>query len=117
MQKDEDGCGVACVAMLAGISYSQARSIMFGSEPVGLTSTSGLIDALVRLGRRPFNKRLSPLRGRNYRELKSDALLKVIRPGKWWFHWIVWDAKRERHLDPKQPAVKRPNVSSYLLFE
>ena len=108
---------MACVAMLAGISYTQARLIMFGNEPVGLTSTSALIDVLVRLGRRPSKTQLSPLCGRDYRELKSDALLKVIRPGKWWFHWIVWDAKRERHLDPKQPAVKRPNVSSYLLFE
>lgn len=114
VQKDKDGCGVACVAMLAGVTYKEAKDLMFGAESVAMTSTADLCSALKILRKRPSGKRLIPLRTRNFRALKSNALLKVARPGKSWWHWIVWDAKRKGFLDPHTPSVRRPKVTSYL---
>ena len=114
VQKDRDGCGVACVAMLAGVTYKQAKDVMFGDDSVSLTSTADLYYALKLFGKRPLGKRLIPLGTRRYRDLHANALLKVGKPGKSWWHWIVWDARRKGFLDPNTPSVRRPRVTSYL---
>lgn len=114
VQKDRDGCGVACVAMLAGVTYRQAKDVMFGDDSVSLTSTADLYNALKVLRKRPSGKRLVPLRTQSYRDLDTNALLKVGRPGKSWWHWIVWDAKRKKFLDPNTPSIRRPRVTSFL---
>ena len=115
VQKDRDGCGVACVAMLAGVTYKRAKDVMFGNDSVSLTSTADLYNALKIFRKRPLGKRLIPLRTRSYRDLDANALLKIARPGKSWWHWIVWDARRKEFLDPDTPSLRRHRVISYLL--
>ena len=38
-QRLADDCGVACVAMLAGVPYLTAKKAIFGDEAAGLTNT------------------------------------------------------------------------------
>jgi hypothetical protein len=111
-QRQKKDCGVACVAMLAGVSYSVAKKAMFGDGAAGLTEASDLRAALADLGRSPG--RLVPLRRRDYRKLNGPALLKtnVRANGEW--HWLVWSGKKI--LDPKKPPyqLSRLRPISYL---
>lgn len=97
-QKTRTDCGIACLAMLAGISWVKARNALFRpGEKSFYTHKATMIDALRRFGV-ITSKRLVVCK--NPRRLKKDALLRtnVLANGNW--HWAVWDAKREKVLDP-----------------
>jgi hypothetical protein len=101
-QIDEDGCGVACVAMLAGVSYKMALTKMFGDRHVTPTTTKQIRKELRKFGLFSARKLVRSIKWRHYTELRQDAILKVKIPkrsGAGW-HWIVWDAKRGKFLDP-----------------
>lgn len=110
-QKGETDCGVACVAMLAGISWAQARKALFGAHrPKGYYTTKEEVRAaLTRLGV-ITSKRLAVCK--NPERLTRDALLRtnVLANGNW--HWAVWDAKTKKVLDP---YYRRTRVISCLL--
>ena len=98
-QKTKTDCGVACLAMLTGVSWVQARNALNfdKNEKVFLTTKDQMRDALRRLGV-VTAKRLTVCK---YPErLQSDALLRtnVLASGR--FHWAVWDAKKQQILDP-----------------
>ena len=82
-QLHPDGCGIACVAMIAGVSYREARKKFRKDEAVGQTKQCQIWKAhLIRLPR-----------GR-YRKLEQDAILRTrTRKSDGDSHWIVWDAK------------------------
>ncbi|MGO9005103.1 MAG: hypothetical protein ACLQB4_04975 [Beijerinckiaceae bacterium] len=101
-------CGIACVAMLAGVRYSKALEAFDDKSSAAKNGNfaPALRDALIRLGRRP-SRRLVKFRG--YSVLEYDAILKVnlYNNGAEW-HWVAWDAKRKRILDPWEPPyIKR----------
>jgi hypothetical protein len=110
LQKGDMDCGIACVAMLAGVGYFEALEAFNDKESAvekgNLAPT--LRDALIKLGHQPA-KRLTKFRG--YDVLENDAILKVnpYTKGADW-HWVVWDAERTRILDPRRP---RPYVKHY----
>ena len=113
-QKDDEGCGVACAAMLSGQSYAFVRKLMFAEKEVRATSTKELIAALAAIGCRPAT-RLVPLRSRGYRDLEFDAVLKIWpRQNNRNWHWVVWDFRRKRVIDPLEPPYKRVRAISYL---
>ncbi len=105
-------CGVACVAMIAEVSYAKAKRAMFGDLPVGRTSKECLQKGLRKFGIRTGSRLIRC--GRNYTTLSFRAILKtnVTRNGNW--HWIVWDPERARPLDPLPHPYKNPKVVSYL---
>jgi hypothetical protein len=111
-QLDENGCGVACVAILAGITYSQARRQMFGREAGSFTETGDPRNALRKRGI-PVGNRLVPLRTRNYMDLRHHAILKVNVHPNWWL-WVVWDAGRRKPIDPRRPPYRRIRAVSFL---
>ena len=120
LQENDEGCGVACVAMLAGVSYWEARVAVFGKRPrvVHSTHTADIRRALKRFGLRSAKRLISF--GRETPEPKNigiNAILKVNRRKNGTWHWIVWDSKRKRLLDPQRPAYKRPRLSSFLAIE
>jgi hypothetical protein len=121
-QLDEDGCGVACVAMIAGVSYHEARKRMFGDQNVTVTRTRELREALRDFGIACTGKLIPSTRRRHYKKLEQDAILKVksLRSGKKDWHWMVWDNRRKRALDPekeKDDRYVRPPVRSFLEIE
>jgi ABC-type bacteriocin/lantibiotic exporter with double-glycine peptidase domain len=112
-QRDEYGCGLACVAMVAGRPYSAIRKAL-GSNEVGPTQLRELREIMRQHGI-VADERLIPLRTRTPFELPFDALIKMNprRGGKEW-HWAVWDHRSRRILDPRSPAYRRRKFVSYV---
>jgi hypothetical protein len=122
VQRDEEGCGIACVAMLKGISYAAARRLMFGNNKVKHTQTRDLVSALKCLGLMPQKKQLTSFGKRyaRYSELPENAILKANprKGGRYW-HWIVWDVRRKKLLDPlpTEDRYLHPKPISFLIVE
>ena len=118
-QKDAWGCGVACVAMVAGVDYLAAKAVVHGKRGVDGTWTRDLIVALEHFDITVGN-RLIPFGNRNFRDLKIDAIMKVglKKSGAW--HWVVWDLAngsiRDPHDGPSEwrNSNRRPRPISYL---
>jgi len=113
-QRTESDCGVACVAMLACVSYEDAYKAVYGEGRKGLTSAGKLSAALSRLGRRPVKGRMVSKRMTALRSLPHDALLKVQPLTCSTKHWVVWDKKRQMKLDPYHTTL-RHKVICFLL--
>lgn len=112
--EDKNDCGVACVAMLAGVSYDIAAEAISKFGECDYVKRSCIIDALKTLGVTTVSDRLVSLRmsrrnfvkrseiSRNLAALNADALLKLVRRdhknGHW--HWVVWDSCHNRIRDP-----------------
>src|SRR5260221_11505560 len=98
-QKTTTDCGIACFASLAGISYTQAQRAVFGEKHKGpsYTYTDQMRKALKdfgvilahRLVRCPRPARLT-----------QDALIRTNKLSNGMWHWVVWDARRRKILDP-----------------
>lgn len=113
-QVDDNGCGLACVAMAAGTTYRTVRSFAFPDADVDGTSMKRLRKIMERHGV-TLGDRLIPFRTRQPHDLPFDALLKVnVRKEGVEWHWVIWDHERQQVLDPKKPAYKRLRFISYV---
>jgi hypothetical protein len=125
-QKHENGCGMACVAMVAGVSYDTACNKLFRTKSGRGTysNTSQIKKALRRADLRTSRKcirfknggvwsskasKISPILG-------TDAIMicrskKQLGTGSW--HWVVWDHRAKRLRDPQEHPLNR-KITSYL---
>ena len=107
-RKGEYDCGVACVAMLADVSYRKARKAIFpnGKKP-GKTKTGQLRDALRKLGLKPSERKRQPFKSKTLVDLPTNALIFATRHsgGKKHRHWMVWDLKAQKLRDPYRPKL------------
>jgi len=98
-QKTKTDCGVACVAMLAGVSWAKARDALnFEKHETDFrTNKDSMSTALRRLGVITAERLVVC---KNPERLQMDALLRtnLLANGNW--HWAVWDAKKQKILDP-----------------
>lgn len=111
-QRYSTDCGVACVAMIAGVSYQEAfDAIGFTAERKQFYTTHTCVtNALRRLGisvkRRKF---------RSWQEISGPAIVPVNhRSSGQFFHWVVFDGRRI--LDPKQTKCLRYRASGFCLL-
>jgi hypothetical protein len=76
LQKGDMDCGIACVAMLAGVGYFEALEAFNDKESAVEKGNlaPALRDALINLWHQPA-KRVTKFRG--YDVLENDAILKV----------------------------------------
>lgn len=107
-----DGCGIACLAMIADKSYSEIKGKYPQWEPDGTTKRE-MLKAL----RKCKIKAEDPKRIRNkdYKNFDFDAVLHGYCDGE--LHWVVWDAGRQRTLDPyrDEDGQERPfRCTSYI---
>src|SRR5689334_19055470 len=92
-QSDLTGCGIACVAMVLGMSYRGAKRLIFGNvdwRPHFGTTTKNLANALRQRGL-AVRDRLTACRG-NWPDLPNLCIVKVRPPGcrrKEW-HWVLY---------------------------
>lgn len=114
VQENNSDCGVACVAMLAGVEYDEAYKAVYGKGRKGLTSSGKLRAALTKLGRPPVEGRMVSKGRTTLKSLPHDALLKVQPLTCSTKHWVVWDKKRQKKLDPYWDKM-RHKVICYLL--
>jgi len=100
-QREENDCGVACVAMLTTGNYDKAFEVIHPSGRSKLTKTADLHAALIALGREPLTNTRQPFHGKSLCDLGHDALVfvKMIN-GRNSNHWVVWDAKAKKLRDP-----------------
>lgn len=118
-EEDETGCGMACVAMLSGTDYfTSCRSFFRTKSGRGkLTSTKDVRVALRRAGLSSGHRLTRFKKGETCAAMKTDAVLHVRpyrrRKAKIG-HWVVWDSKNRKILDPKKKPYKRLWVHSYL---
>ena len=109
----EHGCGIACVAMLAGVSYATACFDIFGDGEGDATSLSDLCWALRDYGLR-VARHATPFWAGSYTQLRQPALL-IMNPDRFdTWHAAVWDAEHRRILDPLPRPAKRPVVVGYV---
>lgn len=113
-QKTKTDCGVACLAVLAGISWSSARNALFDDQRKDNfgTDTQQMRAALKKFGI-ITSKRLVRCKNpsKNPDRLTKDALLHTNKLADGHSHWAVWDAQRMEILDP---YYKRTRVHSFL---
>jgi hypothetical protein len=112
-QKHDHGCGIACVAMLAGCSYDEARVAIFGDTAIDATSLEDLQLALSYFGLQPADRAI-PFWEARYNQLSQPALL-ITNPdqhGNW--HATVWDPGRRRILDPLKASGRSQVVVGHL---
>ena len=98
-QECQTDCGVACVAMLAGVSYGAAKKTLFSRSSPRITSSGKLFAALRKLGKDPQGDRMISLKRINLNDLQYDALVGVWLD-KQYRHWVVWDASVRKIRDP-----------------
>lgn len=115
-QKNGTGCGIACVAMIAGESYSTVMKVARGifqwekDKRSFYTTSSQLRDLLLA-----FEHQSN--RGRSVRLLSSLPDLAIVginhnpKTNNW--HWVVFcrDSDREYILDPLSKYIYRSNLS------
>lgn len=120
LQHDRTGCGLACVAMLAGIGYAQARTLARAlaigprARPAGAGPRSA--GEGWRTDARQLRRMLAVLRIGSgaerrvgaWRECDGDGLVAINARADGTWHWVVYlhDAHAPCVLDPN-PRVRR----------
>ncbi|MCW3060053.1 MAG: hypothetical protein JWQ02_1874 [Capsulimonas sp.] len=119
-QDDDDGCGLACVAMVANTTYAAVletyRDVCGADlddkvEPTRLPALKEIMrrHGVTIEGRGRWIGKRQPAD----LDLDCPALFKMNprAGGKW--HWAIWDHRSSRLLDPKVPSYKKKKFISY----
>lgn len=99
-QENENDCAAACVAMLAGVTLDGAKTLLPARCEAYGTFTKHLRDALLVYGLE--TDALRSIGNRDFADFSFDAALRGWLEDDW--HWVVWDAKRKKVLDPYEPG-------------
>jgi hypothetical protein len=87
--------------MLAGVSYEEARAVIYPNGRSKLTKTKDLSAALRKPGREPLTDRRQPFGSQTLHDLGTDALVFVeMKNDNASKHWVVWDARAKKLRDP-----------------
>jgi len=108
-QEDKNGCGIACVAMVTGKTYTQAKryfeeSVFLPKDKKPHTRHYQLRRALENFGiiteKRPF---------RHWRSIEINAIVPINRRRDGGWHWVVLVPNGVRHyiLDPAPRKGRR----------
>lgn len=120
-QVDGTGCGIACIATLAGKSYEEVRSVAldkltFPRAGEFYTKTSDLVILGKAFGVSVISKRRKPFAG--YDALPDFAILskRIGGTNKKW-HWVVYvrTTNGEHILDPEEKlkGASRYQIDKY----
>jgi hypothetical protein len=118
-QEHDDGCGIACVAMLAGISYGEACRTIFDDAEGDAASFEDLRWALMAHGLR-VPKRMTPFWEGWYTQLRQPALLAINPMANGMWHWAVWEGANRfngQELRVRKGGLTGREVAENLLSE
>lgn len=124
-QRHKTDCGIACVAMIAGVPYATAKKL-FKANPDGkwLTETDDLKRALGHFGitTEVRFRRLPATDAKRWKEVlrrtgRVALVRSPVRPSDNTYHWRVYDPVKDRVLDPRQKNINTSamHASSYLV--
>lgn len=117
MQRFENSCVPACIAMVSGLSHAQAIKLFAYNHNWGKMGSDipTLMKHLTNLGCKP--QLCQPF---NIKRLRCNAILGLAHPAYgphgWNRHVVVWDYKAQKVLDP-YPCSWRPMKRALPLFE
>ena len=117
LQQDETGCGIAVVGTILGISYQQAKDLLFPNRTnrkVSFYTTASQIGAALfphglLLADRPIRVKGGK---RWLKQLNQVALVKTVSYRGSWAHWTVWDPEHQKILDPMEIPYKQQRIYS-----
>ncbi|WP_141395802.1 hypothetical protein [Sphingomonas spermidinifaciens] len=119
-QETSTDCGVAALAMLAGVTLNEARDYLVDAGfKVSGVKAKAIVAGLKHFGREPLRASSIRLASINLNRLADDALLScwLKVDEEWCGHWAVWDARGRRVLDPyvQHGAAEAPlRIRTYL---
>jgi len=105
---NERGCGTACVAMIAGVSFDEADRVTSENcknkeQLIGIANISKSLKDIDAPHRVLPRLTVSNLNNRAVRkalkELGSSALVKTQKENSI-YHWMLWDSEKMRFLNP-----------------
>lgn len=107
-QEDETGCGLACIAMLAGVSYNEIKNVAldklkFRTNGEFYTGTGQLKELASH-----YNVEIEGKRRRKFKswsELPDVAIVSInLKENNKYWHWVVFQRKdgADFVLDPKK---------------
>jgi ABC-type bacteriocin/lantibiotic exporter with double-glycine peptidase domain len=115
-QRTMTDCGIACVAMVANVSYKKARAAFKGRRPNKRhgTTTLDLHNALKNLGFKS-NKRLSPFKHKEPSDFNTKLIIKesYTKYAKDW-HWVVWNPYKKVIWSPTKNIEVWGRLTSYI---
>ena len=106
VQRFKTDCGIACVAMIAGVPYHRAFDALgfTKSMPNFFTDTDGVRIVLEEFGLRVAPRMLRiPNNRKDYVRIGSSGILASAMRKNGVNHWLVYDHLRDRILDPRDP--------------
>lgn len=111
-QDAPDGCGIACVAMVAERSYAEVKRLVTENRlhisANNLNMRHGQVEEALKILRiRPRKRELF----RSWSAMRGVAFVPTKRKADGTFHWVIWDSSG-RHpgiWDPKC-ETRRPNT-------
>lgn len=116
-QSNDATCGIATVAMIAGVSFLGAQKVMgWDAEELDLTSVPMMLKAIRSYGVK-CDTRLKRSRHNGIEGLLSDAVINFDQPKGELFcnsHWAVWDVKRRKLLDPDAETDRKGMPFRYI---
>lgn len=117
-QRHRTSCGVACFAMVTGISYNKSIKKVFPRrKPYSLLATNAfkLVKALLKLGFKVnyYDYDQDKL---NINDIKNKAIL-IIKAEEGDGHAVVWDPESKRILDPyRKRSLSVKSYNKCLIF-
>ena len=105
--KTEPDCGPCCVAMLAGVTRTQALQAFHARNDDGTTGLGHVRSVLDGFGCTMSGLKKKNRTRQDFLRRGVDCLLRTKSDGAGNWHWMVWDARAGRVLDPMRPDRKR----------
>lgn len=105
-QRYSSDCGVACIAMIAGVSYQEAFDVIgFPEERTQFYTThTCLTNALRRLGVLVMRRKF-----RSWHDIAGLAIVAVNhRRNRRYFHWVIFDGAAI--IDPSPKGKLKKNI-------
>lgn len=106
LQQHGDGCGVACLAMVAGISYDEALRIVF-RRPAEAVSDRMIDDEKIIRALRRRGYKVRRMRG-DFRKLRRPVIVGILWEGQVpnnnEGHFVVWCPVTRKFVDPAYPT-------------
>lgn len=111
-QRTRGDCGVACIAMLVGVSYETAWDVSkpYMNHPDGNIPFEVLCPVFHALG---FKTAVLPFHPDNAPDNSLCEVRYTVDGHEVW-HYVVWDAVARRFCDPQRIAVEIFEVTRFL---
>ena len=110
-QKNSSGCGIACIAMMLGKSYSQTKSKLMHVDNCITRNRFRINEEELENALNHFKIKLhNPTKTRSWQRVTQTSIVQINKIGDRW-HWVVFDSKQGKVRDPQSDGEFRCDFS------